>query len=179
MHCACTIQAASIHGVASLTVQNSSMVKQAKSLNFGTFNINDSSTFQVTHDSTLTISPNGILTMIGGSMSYNLAKSGNVISPAVLSVANSTPFTDLTLAVYPNSDIVHIDEVTNNGKFQINRFVVINPENGQHEYESGAVIKTDKTGNLDLALGASLTMQGDKAYRDGLYTGSYSIELHY
>lgn len=174
--------AASLLGVASITVQNSVSVHETKSLYFGTFSISNPTKSVIVNDNILTLSPRGILTVVGDAISYGNEFTSDVTTPALFKVSNSKPFIDFTLDVSAVTQLIHVDGSKNNGRLNLSRFIVLNPNTPIQEnrhYTSGDIIKTDSTGTVELSVGASISIEEDKDYIDGLYAGTYSILLHY
>jgi hypothetical protein len=62
--------AASLLGVASITVQSSVSIHETKSLYFGTFSISIPTKIVIVNDNILTLSPRGILTVLGDAISH-------------------------------------------------------------------------------------------------------------
>jgi hypothetical protein len=171
--------ATSVLGSASLTVQNSFSVEQTQSINFG--NVLISNTYLAsTYDSSVILSPQGELTTTGKILTSNDKHSQNTLgSPAVFSISNSVPFIDLTLDVSHHTELVHIAAKANNGRLHLSRFIASSTHNTIQQYISGDTISTDETGKIELAFGASVTFDDDTEYDEGLYKGTYSIQLHY
>jgi hypothetical protein len=61
----------------------------------------------------------------------------------------------------------------------LSRFIASSTHNTIQQYISGDTISTDETGKIELAFGASVTFDDDTEYDEGLYKGTYSIQLHY
>jgi len=177
-----TVNAASVVGSASLTVQNSVSVNQTQAIDFGNLTINRSSSYLLDNNSTLRLSPQGKLTSTGSAFipsknsPHEIAYLG---SPAMFSVTNTAPYIDLTLDISQYSQLVHTSGYEQNGKLHLSNLTASSTKNTHLQYVSGDIITTDMTGKIELAFGASITIDSDKDYDDGLYTGTYSIALHY
>lgn len=168
---------ASVSGTASLTVQNSFSFSESRPLNFGTISVSKADSYSSGADSSFTLSPLGGVEVInntnGGKV--GLIKAG---SPAVFTVANAAPHSDLTLEVSESVNLVHINGLIDNGQFELTDIIAV--KDGSTEViRSGNTVKTNLAGALELSLGATVMIEGDKEYRDGLYQGTYSIELQY
>lgn len=170
-----TVNAASVVGSASLTVQNSFGFSQSKPLDFGKLPISRSERGISSTDTSFTLAPTGETYFIDKKETEELVGSG---TPAVVNVINATPYTDLTLNVSDTVHLLHHSGITQVGSFSLTNVKAM-VTGSQTEVSSGQTITTNLAGSLELSLGATVKFQGNRDYLDGIYHGTYSIELQY
>ena len=177
---AITAQATTISGTASLTVQNAFDVAESTPLSFGTITVAKATgTHAPADNATMLLAPEG-----GTPTITNKPVTGGAIgsivagSPATFDVSNAAPFTELTVNMTAGTTLQNASAPPGNGEFTLSAFAA--RETGEtSNIATGGKITTDVDGAKSFTLGATMTINGDADYVDGLYSGTYNVEVVY
>lgn len=180
MGVAANSNAETVSGTASLTVQNAFTLAETTQLSFGTITVAKSTSTNVpAKNATMVLAPEG-----GSPTITNDAAEGGTIgsiiagTPATFDVTGAAPFTELTVKMTVGTTLTNATAPPENGAFTLSAFAA--REAGEtSNIATGGNITTDLNGAKSFTLGATMTIDGGKDYIDGLYSGTYSVEVTY
>jgi hypothetical protein len=177
---AATAQAETVTGTASLTVQNAFSLVETTQLSFGTITVAAATgTHDSDDDATMVLSPEG-----GTPVITNAAATGGAIgsivagTPATFDVSGAAPFTDLVVTMTAGTTLTNAAAPPGNGAFTLSAFAA-RETGATANIASLGSITTDLNGAKTFTLGATMTIDGSSDYIDGLYSGTYNVEVAY
>jgi len=177
---AATAQAETVTGTASLTVQNAFSLVETTQLSFGTITVAAATgTHDAADDATMVLSPEG-----GTPVITNAAATGGAIgsivagTPATFDVSGAAPFTDLVVTMTAGTTLTNSAAPPGNGAFTLSAFAA-RETGATSNIASLGNITTDLNGAKSFTLGATMTIDGSSDYIDGLYSGTYNVEVSY
>ena len=177
---AATAQAETVTGTASLTVQNAFSLVETTQLSFGTITVAAATgTHASADDATMVLSPEG-----GTPVITNAAATGGAIgsivagTPATFDVSGAAPFTDLVVTMTAGTTLTNAAAPPGNGAFTLSAFAA-RETGATSNIASLGNITTDLNGAKSFTLGATMTIDGSSDYIDGLYSGTYNVEVSY
>lgn len=177
---AATAQAETVTGTASLTVQNAFSLVETTQLSFGTITVAAATgTHASADDATMVLSPEG-----GTPVITNAAATGGAIgsivagTPATFDVSGAAPFTDLVVTMTAGTTLTNAAAPPGNGAFTLSAFAA-RETGATSNIASLGNITTDLNGAKTFTLGATMTIDGSSDYIDGLYSGTYNVEVSY
>jgi hypothetical protein len=177
---AATAQAETLSGTASLTVQNAFNLVETTQLSFGTITVAKATgTHDSNDDANMVLSPEG-----GTPVITNAAATGGAIgsivagNPATFDVTGAAPFTDLIVTMTAGTTLTNASAPPGNGAFTLSVFAA-RETGATSNIASLGTITTDLNGAKSFTLGSTLTIDGSADYIDGLYSGTYSVEVAY
>lgn len=177
---AATAQAETVTGTASLTVQNAFSLVETTQLSFGTITVAAATGTHASADNaTMVLSPEG-----GTPVITNAAATGGAIgsivagTPATFDVSGAAPFTDLVVTMTAGTTLTNAAAPPGNGAFTLSAFAA-RETGATSNIASLGNITTDLNGAKTFTLGATMTIDGSSDYIDGLYSGTYNVEVSY
>ena len=114
----------------------------------------------------------------------NAAATGGAIgsivggTPATFDVSGAAPFTDLIVTMTAGTTLTNASAPPGNGAFTLSAFAA-RETGATSNIASLGTITTDLNGAKSFTLGATMTIDGSTDYIDGLYSGTYNVEVAY
>lgn len=176
---AATAQAETVTGTASLTVQNAFSLVETTQLSFGTITVAAATgTHDSDDDATMVLSPEGGTPVITNAATGGAIGSIVAGTPATFDVSGAAPFTDLVVTMTAGTTLTNAAAPPGNGAFTLSAFAA-RETGATANIASLGSITTDLNGAKTFTLGATMTIDGSSDYIDGLYSGTYNVEVAY